>query len=139
MGFNVSSRFIRTLYHLAGFLVRVLEIFVIVILVLLTMMASIFLIRDLFSLRPTSTISELQLLFTSLFAVIILIELLRTFITPREEERYIEGFIEAGVIIFIREVAMAALSGNIFNALMASGGALLLILSLMILRRVIYK
>lgn len=139
MGFNVSSRFIRTLYRLAGFLVRVLEIFVIVILVLLTMMASIFLIRDLFSLRPTSTISELQLLFTSLFAVIILIELLRTFITPREEERYIEGFIEAGVIIFIREVAMAALSGNIFNALMASGGALLLILSLMILRRVIYK
>jgi hypothetical protein len=34
---------------------------------------------------------------------------------------------------------MAALSGNIFNALMAGGGALLLILSLMILRRVIYK
>jgi len=139
MGFNVSSRFIRTLYRLAGFLVRVLEIFVIVILVLLTLMASIFLIRDLFSLRPTSTISELQFLFTSLFTIIILIELLRTFITPREEERYIEGFIEAGIIIFIREVAMTALSGNIFNALMASGGALLLILSLMILRRVIYK
>jgi len=34
----------------------------------------------------------------------------------------------------LREVALGALSGNVVNALIASGGALLLILGLMVLR-----
>ncbi|MCC6041682.1 MAG: hypothetical protein LM554_00835 [Desulfurococcaceae archaeon] len=37
-------------------------------------------------------------------------------------------------MILLREVALGALSGNVVNALIASGGALLLILGLMVLR-----
>jgi uncharacterized membrane protein (DUF373 family) len=114
---------------------RALEILVVASLIILAVVAMVFFIRDLISLKPASSISELQLLFTSLFVVIVLIELLRTFVAHRDEERYLEGFLEAGIVILLREVALGALSGNVMNALIASGGALLLILGLMVLRR----
>jgi hypothetical protein len=39
-----------------------------------------------------------------------------------------------GVIILVREIAMAAMTANILNALMASGGVALLVLALWVIR-----
>jgi uncharacterized membrane protein (DUF373 family) len=68
--------------------------------------------------------------------MIVLIELLRTFVVAREKaERYIAGFLEVGIIILIREVAISAIAKEVTHALMASGGTLLLVLALFIYER----
>jgi len=104
-------------------------------LIILAVAAMAFFTRDLIPLKPDSSISELQSPFASLFVVIVLIELLRTFVAHRGEEGILKVFLEAGVVILLREAALGALSGNVVNALIASGGTLLLILGLMMLRR----
>jgi uncharacterized membrane protein (DUF373 family) len=61
-------------------------------LIILAVAAMAFFTRDLVSLKPDSSISELQSPFASLFVVIVLIELLRTFVAHRGEEGILKVF-----------------------------------------------
>ncbi|MEM4018360.1 MAG: hypothetical protein QXW46_06335, partial [Sulfolobales archaeon] len=62
-----------------------------------------------------------------------LIELTRSFIiSSLGGERYLEGFIEMGIIILVREVAVAAMTASMLNALLASLGVVLLVIALWI-------
>jgi len=112
-----------------------LEAILVVVLMVLTLVALAILVRDLANLRVESTLSEFQIVVSDVLVLVILIELTRSFvISSLGGERYLEGFIEMGVIILVREIALAAMSANIPNALMASGGVALLILALWIIR-----
>jgi len=91
----------------------------------------VILVRDLISLRVESSLSEFQIIVSDVLVLVILVELTRSFtISSLGGERYLEGFIEMGIIILVRELALAAMAANMINALMASGGATLLILAL---------
>jgi uncharacterized membrane protein (DUF373 family) len=126
-----------TVSKVAAEYVEVLEAVLVVVLIVLTLIALAILIRDLTTLRVESTLSELQIIVSDVLVLVILVELTRSFvISSLGGERYLEGFIEMGVIILIREIALAAISVNVLNALMASGGVALLILALWITRAV---
>jgi uncharacterized membrane protein (DUF373 family) len=84
-----------------------------------------------------STLSELQIIISDVLVLVVLVELTRSFvISSLGGERYLEGFIEMGVIILVREIASAAISANVLNALMASGGVALLVLALWVTRAI---
>jgi len=101
----------------------------------LALIALAILIRDLTILRAESSLSEFQIVVSDVLVLVILIELTRSFVVSSlGGERYLEGFIEMGVIILVREIAMAAMTANILNALMASGGVALLVLALWVIR-----
>lgn len=115
--------------------VEVLEAVLVAILIILTLIASGILIRDLTSLKLDSPLSELQMVVSDILVLVILIELTRSFvISSLGGERYLEGFIEMGVIILVREVAVAAMTANVQNALMASLGVALLVVALWVTR-----
>jgi len=115
--------------------IEILEAILVIVLMVLTLVALAILIRDLFNLRVESTLSEFQILVSDVLVLVILVELTRSFvISSLGGERYLEGFIEMGVIILVREIALAAMAANVLNALMASGGVALLILALWIIR-----
>lgn len=111
--------------------VELLEAVLVAILMVLTLIAAVILVRDLTSLKLDSPLSELQVVVSDILVLVILIELTRSFvISSLGGERYLEGFIEMGVIILVREVAVAAMTANIQNALMASLGVALLVVAL---------
>lgn len=62
-------------------------------------------------------------------------ELVKTFTVSRSGEEYFEGFIEVGIIILVREIAVSTISGEIQHSLMASGGVLLLALAIFVIKR----
>ncbi|MDK6028645.1 phosphate-starvation-inducible PsiE family protein [Ignisphaera sp. 4213-co] len=112
------------------------ESLIIVILAVLCGVAFSILIKDLISINIYSPVTELQLVFTELFTIIILIELLRTFVRVFESAKHsVEEFLEVGIIILVREVALGALMKEPTHMLMASGGALLLALAILVMRR----
>lgn len=111
--------------------IEVLEAILVIVLMILTFMTLVILVRDLISLRVESSLSEFQIIVSDVLVLVILVELTRSFtISSLGGERYLEGFIEMGIIILVRELALAAMAANMINALMASGGATLLILAL---------
>jgi uncharacterized membrane protein (DUF373 family) len=63
------------------------------------------------------------------------VELVKTFTVSRSGEEYFEGFIEVGIIILVREIAVSTISGEIQHSLMASGGVLLLALAIFVIKR----
>lgn len=115
--------------------VELLEAVLVAILMVLTLIAAVILVRDLTSLKLDSPLSELQVVVSDILVLVILIELTRSFvISSLGGERYLEGFIEMGVIILVREVAVAAMTASIQNALMASLGVALLVVALWVAR-----
>ncbi|MEM1623758.1 MAG: phosphate-starvation-inducible PsiE family protein [Sulfolobales archaeon] len=113
--------------------VELLEAVLVVILIALTLLAFGILARDLFSLKLDSPLSELQVVVSDILVLVVLIELTRSFIiSSLGGERYLEGFIEMGIIILVREVAIAAMTASVLNALLASLGVVLLVLALWI-------
>lgn len=131
---NLSKRirgFVRVVPRVATGYIEVLEAILVIVLMILTFMALVILVRDLISLRVESSLSEFQIIVSDVLVLVILVELTRSFtISSLGGERYLEGFIEMGIIILVRELALAAMAANMINALMASGGATLLILAL---------
>lgn len=131
---NLSKRirgFVRVVPRVATGYIEVLEAILVIVLMILTFMALLILVRDLISLRVESSLSEFQIIVSDVLVLVILVELTRSFtISSLGGERYLEGFIEMGIIILVRELALAAMAANMINALMASGGATLLILAL---------
>jgi uncharacterized membrane protein (DUF373 family) len=131
---NLSKRirgFVRVVPRVATGYIEVLEAILVIVLMILTFMALVILVRDLISLRVESSLSEFQIIVSDVLVLVILVELTRSFtISSLGGERYLEGFIEMGIIILVRELALAAVAANMINALMASGGATLLILAL---------
>jgi len=116
--------------------IALFETLIIIGLAVLVAIAFVFFIKDLLSLRFVSVFEEINIVFSSISMMIVLIELLRTFVVAREKaERYIAGFLEVGIIILIREIAISAIAKEVTHALMASGGALLLVLALFIYER----
>lgn len=110
--------------------IEVLEAVLVVILGILTIIALFFLFRDLMLLNIESPWSEINIVVSDILVLVILIELTRSFIiSSLGRERFLEGFIELGIIILIREIAVAVIAANIVNALMASIGATLLIIA----------
>ncbi len=127
--------FVLIVTRVAKELIEFTEAVLVVVLIILALIALVILARDLTSIRVESSLSELQIIVSDVLVLIILIELTRSFIISSiGGERYLEGFIEMGVIILIRELALAAMAANMANALMASGGATLLILALWFIR-----
>ena len=115
--------------------VEILEAVLIAILIALSLIALIMLARDLLSLRLESPLTEIQIVVSDVLVLVILLELTRSFIiSSLDGERYLEGFVEMGVIILVREVAVAAMEANVSNALMASLGVALLVIAMWILR-----
>jgi uncharacterized membrane protein (DUF373 family) len=54
----------------------------------------------------------------------------------REEvELYVSGFLEVGIIILVREVAVSAISKDALSALASSCGVLILVIALLIYER----
>jgi len=131
---NLSKRirgFVRVVPRVATGYIEVLEAILVIVLMILTFIALVILVRDLISLRVESSLSEFQIIVSDVLVLVILVELTRSFtISSLGGERYLEGFIEMGIIILVRELALAAMAANMINALMASGGATLLILAL---------
>lgn len=125
---------------IARYVIEVLEVVLIVIFIVLAVIAIVYTFRDIVSLKVESTWSEINLVVTDILVVIILIELTRSFvISALGEKHLLGGFIELGIIILIREIAVSILSGDVLAALMASGGALLLTASLWIVEEKIEK
>jgi len=131
---NLSKRirgFVRVVPRVATGYIEVLEAILVIVLMILTFMTLVILVRDLISLRVESSLSEFQIIVSDVLVLVILVELTRSFtISSLGGERYLEGFIEMGIIILVRELALAAMAANMINTLMASGGATLLILAL---------
>jgi len=128
-------KFTSLISRVAREYVEVLEAVLVAILILLTLIAFGILVRDITSLKLDSPLSELQVVVSDILVLVILIELTRSFIiSSLGGERYLEGFIEMGVIILVREVAVAAMTANVPNALMASLGVTLLIVALWVAR-----
>ena len=105
-------------------------------LTVLIVVAFVFFFKDLTSIRFTSATEELNIVVTSITIIIVLIELLRTFMVSREDaERYVSGFLEVGIIILVREVAVSAISRDALGALASSCGVLILVIALLIYER----
>jgi len=115
--------------------IEVFEVVIVVALLVLAIYAIVFLLRDMAGIKPSSPIEELRLVFSSVLAVIVIVELVKTFTVSRSGEEYFEGFIEVGIIILVREIAVSTISGEILYSLMASGGVLLLALALYVIKR----
>ena len=125
---------------IARYVIEVLEVVLIVVFIVLAVIAIVYTFRDIVSLKVESTWSEINLVVTDILVVIILIELTRSFvISALGKKHLLGGFIELGIIILIREIAVSILSGDVLAALMASGGALLLTASLWIVEEKIEK
>jgi hypothetical protein len=89
------------LRYIKSFIV-LFETLIIIGLAILVAVAFVFFIKDLLSLRFVSVFEEINIVFSSVSIMIVLIELLRTFVVAREKaERYIAGFLEVGIIILI--------------------------------------
>ena len=116
-------------------LIEVFEVVIVVALLVLAIYAIVFLVRDMAGIKPSSPIEELRVVFSSVLAVIVIVELVKTFTVSRIGEEYFEGFIEVGIIILVREIAVSTISGEILYSLMASGGVLLLALALFVIKR----
>ena len=83
-----------------------------------------------------SVAEELNIVIASITIIIVLIELLRMFVVGREDtERYVSGFLEVGIIILVREVAVSAISRDVLSALASSCGVLMLVIALLIYER----
>ena len=107
----IARKFYSTLLHYIRLLIEVFEMLIVLGLTILIVVAFAFFFKDLISIRLVSVTEELNIVITSITIIIILIELLRTFIVGREEaERYVSGFLEVGIIILVREVAVSAIS-----------------------------
>jgi len=130
---NMASRQVFNKY--VNRLIEVFEVIIVVALLVLAIYTIVFLVRDISSIKPSSPIEELRVVFSSVLAVIVIVELVRTFTVSRIGEEYFEGFIEVGIIILLREIAVSTISGDILYALMASGGVLLLALALFVIKR----
>lgn len=111
------------------------ETLIIIDLAILVVVAFVFFIKDLLSLRFVSAFEEINIVSSSISIMIVLIELLRTFVV----ESWGKRFLEVSIIILIREVAISAIAKEVTHALMASGGALLLVLALFIYERLYVK
>jgi len=108
---SIARKFYSTLLHYIRLLIEVFEMLIVLGLTILIVVAFAFFFKDLISIRLVSVTEELNIVITSITIIIILIELLRTFIVGREEaERYVSGFLEVGIIILVREVAVSAIS-----------------------------
>lgn len=138
-----TRKFTLTISRIARTYIEILETILVAILIILTLLSLGILFRDMVSVRMDSPLSEIQIVISDVLVVVILVELTRSFIISSVGgERYLEGFIEMGVIILIREVAVAAIEKNIMNAFMASLGVTLLIAALWIARekiRAVYR
>jgi len=126
-------KFVSLVSRMAREYVELLEAVLVIILIALTLLAFGILVRDLFSLKLDSPLSELQVVVSDILVLVVLIELTRSFIiSSLGGERYLEGFIEMGIIILVREVAVAAMTASVLNALLASLGVVLLVIALWI-------
>ncbi|MEM3983186.1 MAG: phosphate-starvation-inducible PsiE family protein [Sulfolobales archaeon] len=126
-------KFVSLVSRMAREYVELLEAVLVIILIALTLLAFGILVRDLFSLKLDSPLSELQVVVSDILVLVVLIELTRSFIiSSLGGERYLEGFIEMGIIILVREVAVAAMTASMLNALLASLGVVLLVIALWI-------
>ena len=130
---NMASRQVFNKY--VNRVIEVFEVVIVVALLVLAIYAIVFLLRDMAGIKPSSPIEELRLVFSSVLAVIVIVELVKTFTVSRSGEEYFEGFIEVGIIILVREIAVSTISGEIQHSLMASGGVLLLALALFVIKR----
>ncbi|MEM0239771.1 MAG: phosphate-starvation-inducible PsiE family protein [Ignisphaera sp.] len=134
------QRFVVNVARIARYIVEVLEATLILIIIGLTLIAMIYIFKDITSLRVESAWNEINLIVTDVLVAIILIELTRSFIISSiGRERFLEGFIELAIIILVREIAIGVLSGNVLAALMASGGVLFLATSLWIIKEKVKK
>lgn len=123
--------FVVVISKVAKEFIEFIEAILVAILIMLTLMALVMTIRDITSIELGSPLTEFQVLVSDVLVLVVLIELTRSFIiSSLGGERYLEGFIEMGIIILIRELALAAMAANMINALIASAGATLLILAL---------
>jgi len=130
---NMVSRQVFNKY--VNRLIEVFEVVIVIALLVLAIYAIVFLVRDISSIKPSSPIEELRVVFSSVLAIIVIVELVKTFTVSRSGEEYFEGFIEVGIIILVREIAVSTISGEIQYSLMASGGVLLLALALFVIKR----
>jgi len=130
---NMVSRQVFNKY--VNRLIEVFEVVIVIALLVLAIYATVFLVRDISSIKPSSPIEELRVVFSSVLAIIVIVELVKTFTVSRSGEEYFEGFIEVGIIILVREIAVSTISGEIQYSLMASGGVLLLALALFVIKR----
>jgi uncharacterized membrane protein (DUF373 family) len=133
---SIARKIYSTLLHYIELLIEVFEMLIVLGLTILIVVAFVFFFKDLISIRLVSVTEELNIVITSITIIIVLIELLRTFIVSREEvERYVSGFLEVGIIILVREVAVSTINRDTLGALASSCGILILVIALLIYER----
>ena len=128
--------------HLSGVVARsvqklvwLVELILVLLLSYLLVLMLYVVIRDLLTLKPEAPASSIHLIVSDILVVVVVVELIRSFaVLHPSRERILEGLLEFGIIVLVREVARSVIVANMSGALMACGGVVLLTIALWVLR-----
>ncbi len=126
---------VRKTYTFGRILILTIEIVAISIVIVMIGFTAYYVVCDLLDLAlEGGGVDKIQLLVSDVFLLIILAEIVRSFLEAyRRPEMYIVGVTEVGLVVAIREIVLCAITGSLYDMLLASLAALVLAGALWIL------